>query len=101
MTLTAPLAMYDGPARHAANDMPWALVAERLADRGVADAPTRLDRRRPLDAIWSDPDLPLAQCCGYPLVTRYRDRPRHVATPLRGARLPRHRSSQPYRRPCR
>lgn len=82
MARTASLAMYDGPALHEANDALWELIAERLAERGIADVPRRLDRDRPLEAIWGDPDLLLAQCCGYPLVTRYRTRLRYVTTPL-------------------
>lgn len=85
MRLTAAFGMYDGPALHAANDALWELIAGRLAERGVADVPPGLDRRRPLDEIWSDPGLLLAQCCGYPLVTRYRGRLRYIATPRYGA----------------
>lgn len=81
MTRTASLGMYDGPAVQAANDALWALVAERLAQRGIADVPPSLDRGRSLDDIWSDSGLLLAQCCGYPLATRYRGRLRYVATP--------------------
>ncbi len=81
MARAASLGMHDGPALHAANDALWSLIAGRLAEHGVADVPPGLDRRRSLDAIWSDPALLLAQCCGYPLMTRYRGRLRYVATP--------------------
>lgn len=81
MTPIASLGMYDAPAVRAANDALWELIADRLAARGVADVPRRLVRDRPLDAVWSDPGLLLAQCCGYPLVTRYAGRLRYVATP--------------------
>ena len=77
----ASLGMYDGGAVGEANDLLWALLADRLREKGMGDVPARLDRERPLDAIWSDPDLLLAQCCGYPLATRYRGRLRYVATP--------------------
>ena len=77
----ASLGMYDGSLLRDANDALWRSIAERLAVRGIADVPAMLDRDRSLDAIWSDPDLLLAQCCGYPLVTRYRGRLRYVATP--------------------
>ncbi len=85
MVWVASLGMYDGPALREANDALWELIAGRLAERGVGDVPIKLDRERPLDTIWSDPGLLLAQCCGYPLVTRYRGRLRYVATPCYAA----------------
>ena len=81
MTRSASLGMHDGPLLHEANDVLWEQIAARLAEGGVRDVPPKLDRQRSLDAIWSDPGLLLAQCCGYPLVTRYRGRLRYVATP--------------------
>ena len=81
MARTASLAMYDSPPLNEANDALWALIAARLAERGIADVPRRLDRDRAPEAIWDDPGLLLAQCCGYPLVTRYRTRLRYLATP--------------------
>jgi ABC-type phosphate/phosphonate transport system substrate-binding protein len=41
-----------------------------------------LDRDRSLEQIWDDPDLLLAQTCGFPLATRWRGRLRTVATPV-------------------
>lgn len=64
----ASLGMYDHPAQRAANDAVWAAVSARLRARGI-DAPDQLDRSRPVDAIWRDPDLLFAQTCGFPLVT--------------------------------
>lgn len=60
--MIAALGMYDFPWLHAANDALWGAIAARL-DR----APPRLTRDRELAAIWSAPDLLLAQTCGYPL----------------------------------
>lgn len=68
--MTAPVAslgMYDHPGQHAANDALWLAIARHLRGAGIA-APDVLDRDRPVEAIWRDPDLLLAQCCGYPLV---------------------------------
>ncbi|KQM60124.1 phosphate ABC transporter substrate-binding protein [Sphingomonas sp. Leaf16] len=59
--------MYDHPAQRAANDALWAAVAHDLHAQGI-DAPARLDRDRPVEAIWRDPALLLAQACGFPLV---------------------------------
>jgi len=76
----ASLGMYDnGPAADA-NDRLWSAIAERLREAAFDRVPDRLDRSRPLDAIWDDADLLLAQTCGYPFMTRWRDRLRYVAT---------------------
>lgn len=63
----ASLGMYDHPGQRAANDALWAAIARHLRGYGIA-APDALDRDRSVEAIWRDPDLLLAQCCGYPLV---------------------------------
>jgi ABC-type phosphate/phosphonate transport system substrate-binding protein len=81
MTAVASLGMYDSSGLHAANDQLWQAIAWRLRRGGLSDVPDRLDRSRPLDAIWSDPALLLGQTCGYPLVTRFAARLRYVATP--------------------
>lgn len=81
MTRKAALAMYDPPELRAANDALWAAIAGRLRDRGVADAPHRLSRDEPYDATWRDPDLLLAQTCGYPLATALLGQVQVVATP--------------------
>jgi len=76
----ASLGTYDhGPAT-LANDRLWNVIAGRLRDAGFGAVPDQLDRSRPLEAIWDDPDLLLAQTCGYPFMSRWRDRLRYVAT---------------------
>jgi ABC-type phosphate/phosphonate transport system substrate-binding protein len=77
----AALPMYDLPELAAANDALWSAIAERLNDLGVDDIPNGLTREGPLEAIWTDPRLLLAQTCGYPLVTSLRGRVQVVATP--------------------
>ena len=67
--LIASLGMYDHPAQQRANDAIWAEVSWRLRARGI-DAPERLDRSRPVEQIWRDSKLLLAQACGYPLVSQ-------------------------------
>lgn len=79
---TASLGMYDLPWLRPANDALWTNVAERLRAAGIGGVPDRLDRGRTLDSIWRDPDLLLAQTCGYPLVTAFAGRLRPVATPV-------------------
>jgi ABC-type phosphate/phosphonate transport system substrate-binding protein len=77
----AALPMYDLPELEAANDALWAAIAERLIAWGVEGVPDRLTRSRPIEAIWTAPQLLLAQTCGYPLATSLRERVRVVATP--------------------
>lgn len=78
---TASLGMYDHPGVRDANDALWAAIAARLRAAGLDRVPDALDRRRSLEDIWDDPDLLLAQTCGYPLTTRWAGRLRYVATP--------------------
>lgn len=66
-TPVASLGMYDHPGQRAANDALWSAIARHLHGVGLA-APEALDRSRPVEAIWHDPALLFAQCCGYPLV---------------------------------
>jgi ABC-type phosphate/phosphonate transport system substrate-binding protein len=66
--MIAALGMYDPEWLRNANDVIWQALAARLTP--VADVPAKLTRDRPLDAIWTAPDLLLAQTCGYPLTTR-------------------------------
>jgi ABC-type phosphate/phosphonate transport system substrate-binding protein len=73
--------MYDSDALQSANDRLWAAIAGHLGAAGLDRIPTRLDRSRPLADIWDDPDLLLAQTCGYPLMTQWRAKLRYVATP--------------------
>ena len=77
----ASLGMYDAPAVQWANDRIWGVLAERLRVAGMVDVPEALDRSRPPDVLWDDPDLLFGQSCGYPLMTAYRDRLIYVATP--------------------
>lgn len=91
----ASLGMYDFPWLRAATDGLWVAIASRLGQHGLVDLPAALDRARPLDAIWRDPALLLAQTCGYPLVTSLAGAVAYVATPIYaapGCDGPRHRS---------
>lgn len=81
----ASLGMYDLPWVRDANDALWAAIAWRLRRRGLVDVPERLERERPLRAIWADSRLLLAQTCGYPLVTELAGRVSLVATPCYAA----------------
>jgi ABC-type phosphate/phosphonate transport system substrate-binding protein len=96
----AALPMYDPPELAQANDALWDAISQRLRARGV-EAPSRLTRDRPLEDVWLDPNLLVAQACGYPLVTRLAGRVRLVATPsyqAEGCFGPFHRSAIIVRR---
>jgi ABC-type phosphate/phosphonate transport system substrate-binding protein len=83
-----------------ANDALWTAIAERLRASGL-EAPDQLTRDRPLDDVWLDPSLLVAQTCGYPFVTRLAGRVRLVATPsydAEGCAGPFHRSAIVVRR---
>jgi ABC-type phosphate/phosphonate transport system substrate-binding protein len=79
--MIAGLPMYDLPALQPANDALWAAIARRLVADGMTGVPARLDREREPEALWTRPDLLLAQACGLPLVTTLDGRVRYVATP--------------------
>lgn len=64
----ASLGMYDHPHQRAANDRLWREIARILRGRGELGVPTELDHDRPVQATWRDPNLLLAQACGYPLI---------------------------------
>jgi len=72
--------MYDFEELRPATDALWQAIAARLTDRGVA-APAALTRGVPLDDVWTDPALLLAQTCGYPLVTTLAGKVALLATP--------------------
>ncbi len=74
----ASLGMYDFPWLRNETDRLWAHLRAHLGP----DAPETLDRPRDLRAIWRDPDLLLAQTCGYPLMTELQGVVRVVATPV-------------------
>jgi ABC-type phosphate/phosphonate transport system substrate-binding protein len=77
----ASLPMYDFAEIEYATDALWAAIAARLVDRGIANVPPLLLRSRDLHSIWTDPDLLMAQTCGYPLVTSLKDKVALLATP--------------------
>ena len=72
----ASLPMYDLPELQTATDALWAAIAAR-----VPEAPKTLTRTTNLEKIWTDPDLLLAQTCGYPLVTSLAGKVALLATP--------------------
>ncbi len=79
--MKAGLPMYDPPELRREVDAWWAGLAAALRAEGVADIPDGLDRGIAFDALWSAPDLLIAQACGYPLMVGWADRLQYLATP--------------------
>lgn len=92
MPAFASLLAYDMPALRPATDAWWDGLAGHLRRAGLDDVPTALTRSDRFEAGWRDPDLLLAQSCGYPLMLHYADSLRPLVTPhyacdgCRGAR---------------
>ena len=78
--MIACLPMYDWPELTAANDALWAVLRERLCDKGL-DAPAALHRTGEPEEYADSDHLLLGQTCGYPLATRFCERLQYVATP--------------------
>jgi ABC-type phosphate/phosphonate transport system substrate-binding protein len=77
----AALPMYDLRGVQPANDALWKAIAARLEAEGISGVPETLTRTRPLDEVWTDPRLLLAQTCGYPFASALKDKVQLVATP--------------------
>lgn len=81
----ASLAMYVSPAPVAvATTQLWAFLRDRLVEDGLSDVPEMLDETVRYDDAWTQPNLLLAQTCGYPYVKNLRGKARLVATPVYG-----------------
>ena len=78
----AGLPMYDFPGLRPATDAFWAAIHEALVARDLPAVPEALARDRDFEALWTDPDLLLAQACGLPFVSLLDGRVRYVATPV-------------------
>jgi hypothetical protein len=80
MAAVVGLPMYDLPGLAEVHAAWWAGLARHLRAAGLAEVPTALSG---LDtaALWSHPELLLAQTCGYPLTHGYAGQLRVVATP--------------------
>ena len=79
--MIASLGMYDAPWLRPANDRLWQVVAARLRANGWDDVPDDLTRGGDLHDLWHQPDLLLAQTCGYPLVGELKGQVCLLATP--------------------
>ena len=78
--------MYDLPEVRPCTDALWSAIAHALIREGVDGVPAGLCRTDDNHAVWTDPDLLLAQTCGYPLTHALAGRVRYVATPCYTAR---------------
>ena len=84
MTLVAALSMYDWPECRAATDARWMRLRDALRGEGF-DAPDTLARPADPVAIWTSPDLLIAETCTFPLATSLSGKVRYVATPVHDA----------------
>ena len=80
----ACLPWYAMPETEPAQDALWAAIARHLRCAGI-DAPTHLARDVPVPGIFCDPELLLAQCCGYDIVYGFAGTLTPVATPCYAA----------------
>lgn len=79
---TASLPWYDLPEVHAANDLLWKLVRQRLASQMSASSlPSMLDREVSARSQWATGHVLLSQACGYDIIMQERERLQVVATP--------------------
>jgi hypothetical protein len=81
---------FDFPLQEA-NDVLWSALRSCLVANG-ADSNhlpgVHIDRKSEMVGVWTDPDLYLAQTCGYPYVTLLKEKGvRVVATPIYDAPL--------------
>ena len=77
----ASLPMYDMPELQPALAALWAGIAEDLRRQGTASVPATLDQEQPAEAVWSNPELLLSQCCGADLTGAWAGRLVPLATP--------------------
>lgn len=81
----ASLAMYASPPPLAeATATLWGFLSEALERSGLDEVPARLDDSVRYHEAWTQPDLLLAQTCGFPYVKHLRGKVRLVATPVYG-----------------
>ncbi|HET7717178.1 MAG TPA: PhnD/SsuA/transferrin family substrate-binding protein [Bauldia sp.] len=80
----ACLPWYSLPEVEPAQDAVWSAIARHLRHAGVA-APERLIRNVPIPGVFCDPDLMLAQCCGYDVVYGFAGSLMVLATPVYAA----------------
>jgi ABC-type phosphate/phosphonate transport system substrate-binding protein len=81
----AALPMYDLPEITSVTDAWWRGLADHLRRAGVPDVPDLLERDTDRSVVWADPNLVLAQTCGYPLTHSLAGVVRLVAVPVYGA----------------
>jgi ABC-type phosphate/phosphonate transport system substrate-binding protein len=78
----AAFPLYDFPQLRFETEAFWHAIAKRLRDAGLREVPNRLNRSQDYSAAWRNPGLLLGQACGCPLMKRFRDTARIVATPV-------------------
>lgn len=79
--MIAALPMYDFPELREDTDAFWEGARGHLAAAGLTGIPRTLTRPADFYALWLDPQLLVAQTCGYPLTHDLKGKVRYVATP--------------------
>lgn len=77
----ATLAMYDLPEARAHTDAFWSCLAGHLKGEGLDGVPDNLDRTVREQEAWRRDDLVMSQSCGYPVLTKFSEDLRLIATP--------------------
>ena len=80
-TRIASLPMYNFPEIRSALDTFWSGFVVHLKKEGVKHIPAALVHGSSVQSLWNDPELLVTQCCGYDLISRYKDSLIPVAVP--------------------
>jgi ABC-type phosphate/phosphonate transport system substrate-binding protein len=80
--LNASFPMYNIPEIWAAQSAFWKGIATHLTREGIRDVPSELSHGQPLATLLSDENMLLSQCCGYDVVSGYRETLTTIATPV-------------------
>ena len=80
MSRPVSIAMYD--VGGLATAMLWDGLRAHLAEQDIGDLPDDLTLPDDYESHWLDPDLLLAQTCGYPLRAKLNGRVRYLGTPV-------------------
>ncbi len=81
MNFVASLPMYDLPEIRHATDALWQGISRHLKLHGIVGVPAQLLHDTPVQQLWSDKHLFFSQCCGYDVISRYKEHVQILATP--------------------
>ena len=73
--------MYNFPEIRSALDIFWSGFAVHLKKEGIKNIPLALTHGNSVKSLWDDPKLLITQCCGYDLISHYKNVLVPVAVP--------------------